>query len=378
MIKILFIDDEPDSVKAVEDYLQDGTEDYDCVVTDFADTEKAILWHRPDIIVLDICLKDHGAGNRGTPGLQAYNLIRKDHFCPIVAFSAYPDSFPDENTLHPLIAKVQKGTKGPIELKTVIDAFRPQIAALHEARRAIDLSFSTVMREVAPRVFANIHGAAERAETIVRAGRRRIAALMNSMAIEGSELLASWEQYLIPPIDGHVNLGDILMKVGGSSDEPTDFRLVLTPSCDMVNNPPDRLAKVTDILVAQCKSSNELLKGMCLGGATVDTLKKKLPEGVLNTGYHRNHLPLPAVESCIPCMTADLREIELIPLQDVIGTDKCYERIASIDSPFREMVSWAYLQIACRPGLPDRNTEPWCEQIFAAQNVAQGGQNAGN
>ena len=30
-------------------------------------------------------------------------------------------------------------------------------------------------------------------------------------------------------------------------------------------------------------------------------------------------------------------------------------RIASLDSPFREFVGWAYLQISCRPGVPPRD-----------------------
>ena len=38
-------------------------------------------------------------------------------------------------------------------------------------------------------------------------------------------------------------------------------------------------------------------------------------------------------------------------------------RIASIDSPFRELVAWAYLQIACRPSLPDRDFDSWRDEI---------------
>ena len=65
-------------------------------------------------------------------------------------------------------------------------------------------------------------------------------------------------------------------------------------------------------------------------------------------------------------MMADLRDLELIPLAKIDGIHggKEYARIASIDSPFREAVTWAYLQNAGRPGLPDRDLEAWCGEIL--------------
>ena len=57
-------------------------------------------------------------------------------------------------------------------------------------------------------------------------------------------------------------------------------------------------------------------------------------------------------------MALDLRDLELIPASDVgkdTDTGKKYERIASVDSPFREYIAWAFLQIGCRPGIPPRD-----------------------
>jgi CTP synthase len=51
-----------------------------------------------------------------------------------------------------------------------------------------------------------------------------------------------------------------------------------------------------------------------------------------------------------------------------IGENKEYIKIASIDSPFREAIIWAYMQINCRPGLPDRNFDLWTQQIWQEIN----------
>ena len=68
-------------------------------------------------------------------------------------------------------------------------------------------------------------------------------------------------------------------------------------------------------------------------------------------------------------MAAQLRKLELLSITDegFEGADGAtYDRVASIDSPFREALSWAYLQIAGRPGLPDRNNKVWVEGIRGA------------
>lgn len=66
----------------------------------------------------------------------------------------------------------------------------------------------------------------------------------------------------------------------------------------------------------------------------------------------------------IPTMAAYLRDLEFIPFGDIGIQDKPFLRIASIDSPFRELIAWAYLNTACRPGLPDRDFNSWCNEVI--------------
>ena len=83
----------------------------------------------------------------------------------------------------------------------------------------------------------------------------------------------------------------------------------------------------------------------------------------LSQGHSNGIMPLPTLKKIIPLMAADLRDLQLVPV-DVIGIPESpgaveYVRVTSLDSPFREMVSWAYLQIVGRPGLPNRNFREW-------------------
>jgi CTP synthase len=78
-------------------------------------------------------------------------------------------------------------------------------------------------------------------------------------------------------------------------------------------------------------------------------------------------VPFPALRDKVPTMMADMKDLELIPIADIDaaepGTSK-YFRVAGLDSPFREEISWAYMQNACRPGMPERELEPWRNEIM--------------
>ena len=59
-------------------------------------------------------------------------------------------------------------------------------------------------------------------------------------------------------------------------------------------------------------------------------------------------------------MLCNFKEIEIINFDDL---DKKFERVVSVDSPFRESIVWADIAINGRPGLPDRDCENWLTSI---------------
>jgi len=182
--------------------------------------------------------------------------------------------------------------------------------------------------------------------------------------LEGNYLAASWGQYISPPISTNIKLGDILKKSDGKSDDPGSFRVVLTPSCDLVAT-SGRKPKVEYVLVACCCSMKEGLAMTSLKDMRLGKLENRLPGTVLSHGYFESVIPFPCLEGRIPTMTADLRNLEFIPVRDINLSNAEFMRITSLDSPFRELVAWAYLQVAYRPGLPDRDFVSWCDEIVA-------------
>ena len=168
-----------------------------------------------------------------------------------------------------------------------------------------------------------------------------------------------------------IQLGDILKKDGGGSDDPASFCVVLTPSCDLVAT-GGRVPKVDKVLVAGCCFMDDGLKCTSWPNITTPNLKKRLKDSVLSRGYFESIIPFPALAGQIPTMVANLNDLEFIPIANIGFSDVSFIRIASVDSPFRELISWAYLQVACRPGLPDRNFESWKDEIVDSVKKSRG------
>lgn len=100
-------------------------------------------------------------------------------------------------------------------------------------------------------------------------------------------------------------------------------------------------------------------------GIAPKRLGENIIKAVLTHGYYEGLIPFPCLKGRIPTMAAYMRDLEFIPVSDVGIVDMPFLRIASIDSPFRELVAWAYLNTACRPGLPDRDFDSWRDEILA-------------
>lgn len=366
-MKILFVEDKPESIETIlaEIESEDTGIDARCEVVDFKDPEGKIKDYDPDILVLDLFAGDIQEGNER--GFETHHFIWEEYqFCPIIVFSANAKAYSEEHEEaieHPFIECIEKGSVDSKDkmLETLID-FSDKVLPLQETHKFINSTISSVLKDIAPYAFNNNDDEEEIKKILKRASRRRLAAFVDEVS-DSEDKLLPWEHYIFPPIKNDLQLADIIKNKSGESDDPDSFFLVLTPSCDL--NTKHGEAKVDEVLVAECISSEEMLEQM--GGLAPETgnetLKNRLPGDILRSGYSRDLLPLPSLENRIPSMAANLRSLKLIPL-DNIGEDQQYKCIASMDSPFRELVSWAYQQIACRPGLPARDCESWAEEII--------------
>ena len=367
MIKLLFIEDNPQAIEPVKKKIEQGISSINSNVCGFEDAKNEIESFSPDIVILDL-LAGEVSPKPEIAGSRIKRLIWNKHFCPIVIYSAKPDLC---NAEHPFIKSVQKGRGSPQEVVQALRELIPHVEAVKEAEKDIKNGFSRAMRDVAPYAFRTFEGTEneKRKEMIRRAGRRRLAALMDVPS--NGQKLAAWEQYLCPPVCDDIQLGDILQKANGKYSDPTSYRVVLTPSCDLVSS-GGRSPKAENVLVAKCHSMEIGLKHIGLTVKPSSKNLKQLRDRVLTSGYAGNVIPFPCLQGKIPTMAADLRDLKLIPFPNIgkiEGANASFRRIASVDSPFRELIAWAYLQISCRPGLPERDLESWSSEIVrGAQN----------
>lgn len=375
-MKILIIEDEKNVASLLMDAIQskflDQYSDLIIEESDFEEASKMMNSLEPDAVILDISVPGTLPGEE-EPGIEIIDKIWNSKFCPLIIYTAVPEKINNTSEIkqHPFVEIL---TKGPSSEEKVIDElnnFIPHIKALNDAEKSFRNTYHKSMRHIAPYVFdvPNIDNE-ERANILLRSGKRRFAALCDQ--VNNNELgLESWEQYIFPPLPNDLFLGDIIQKKDAEFSDIESFRVILTPSCDLVIS-ADRKRDDEDknVLVAKCCSMPQALEKVSLKGIKEDKLISK----VLNAGYYGVIVPFPKLINTIPTMAANLKELELIPIDKICkagdddsnSADYDYMRIASLDSPFRELISWAYQQVACRPGLPDRNVTAWASEIKEA------------
>ena len=279
MLRILFIDDDPDSVADAIEVLDEKTDGLKHWTKNFEDGKDSFRSLRPDLVVLDIWKGEPQTS--GAAGCGVFDMIWDQQFCPVIVYSADPKIIEEITRYdHPLVKIVTKGSGSDEKVFQAVASFQSHIEAFKEGAETIRDAFSRAMRDVAPDVFTNFEDEDRRKDTIVRAGRRRVAALMDE-PLQDETSLVSWEQYLCPPISRCLQLGDILRVSDGQCDDPTSHRVVLTPSCDLVSS-GSRSPKVKDVLVATCDSMKEGLKRIGLEGVSQEGLSKHL---ILSQGF---------------------------------------------------------------------------------------------
>ncbi len=369
MLSVLMIDDEPDVIATVRDHLvaTDPAIMFEGE-TDFNGGLQRLQNTRPDVLILDWFEGDPATG---TPAGEAiWTAVWAQWFCPIVIYTAgHVDPFPE----HPFIRMVAKGAMTEQTVMQHITSYSPHIDTLRGVSRDLASVVSQVLRHLAPMLFVAEQDKQKRAEILTRAARRRIAAMIDDVTVVGGEPSHAWEQYVFPVLTAHSVAGDIVRAIDSDATDPPSYRVIITPTCDMVPQGAAGICKVTHVLAARCTDPRQYaVKGMGLAANTNATkVRERLPTA-LNETHQAGFVLLPECPGTLPMMAVNLRELELIPvasIKDQPGEGVSFIRVASLDSPFREQFVWAYLQIGCRPGLPPRSMQSLIDAYINVWNL---------
>jgi CTP synthase len=365
-IRILLVEDEEGPADVLRKTIGENWTNVDIQVEqDFERALSLLGPHAFDAIILDLFLGNPAQNVKS--GQKVWEQVWKAKLVPIIIHTAGEcDLEPEIPTNNPFFKCVTKRGGSDLEVTQYLKSIKPHILALRQVETEFSMVIHSVIEQVSPLIWQAETNDRLRPELLVRTARRRLAAMMDMKTLSTGEPMLNWEQYIYPPIDESLLTGDILRIKSGKSDDPMAYRLVLTPSCDLVIR--NGKCKVEKVLVAKCKSKDEYLR---VAAAQVNVKLKDLDKKILKSRVTEPQLGgyvlLPAYKSILPSMAVHLRDLELIPVTEIGLTEKGeagFTRIASIDSPFREQIAWAHLQIAGRPGVPERDIDKWTQEIL--------------
>jgi CTP synthase len=367
-IRILIVEDD-ERVEALRRTITETLGSVEILIVGFEGSSSAIREYSYEAVVLDLFAGD--PANHDKQGQKTWEEIwERRKFVPIIVYTAGDCNLnPDVPTDNPLLKCIKKVAGSDKEVARHLLLARPHIVALRQVEHEFNEAIHSVIEKVCPLIWQATEADEQlRSDLLVRSARRRLAAMMDLSTVLTGEQMLSWEQYIYPPLEDSLLMGDILRTSDGVIENPTAYRLVLTPSCDMVKRHGD--ANVDHVLVAKCHNHDRFLKasGITIGAKRSDKISNTL-SALLTQPQSGGYVLLPEYKSILPLMCACLRDLELIRLADIGTTDESsasFHRIVSVDSPFREQIAWAYLQITGRPGLPDRDLNRWIKDIFMA------------
>jgi hypothetical protein len=289
-----------------------------------------------------------------------------------VIYTAYSVEFqerpPDD---HPFVKVVSKGSGTEHTVLAHVQEFAPHASDVGEALAEVERVTTAVLRDMAVVVFKGTQDKETRREILLRSARRRVAAMMDDSLTQTSKPLMSWEQYIFPVLSSHPLMGDILRDVTGDRAAPSSHCVVLTPTCDMV--PQASGCKVSHVLVGKCCAATDYVaNGLSLAVGTGKSKVKDRLTKALNDAHQSGYVLLPECPGTTPMMALNLRNLALVPVTSIakeVAEGCSYIRVASLDSPFREYVAWAFLQVSCRPGVPPKDDSAVIESLLQSWGI---------
>lgn len=293
-------------------------------------------------------------------GRSVFEKVREQRFLPIIFLTALPDQVDcDENP--PFVQIVPKGTPDPFEVL---------FAAV---KRCLDSPFPRLYRAVRSHIentsrqfmidFVELHwnDLEDRPADVAHLLMRRLGVSFDAGqdALTGYSTEGALAAGSVPPIRYYVlpapeehRTGDIVTKTlaaGADESSATRWRVVMTPSCDLVEGrvkadyvvlaeciPLSSFAEHEDWITPESPSNNKLKK------------LKKLLESNPENGSRDRYFYLPSAWT-VPDLMVDLQRISSIPYAD-LGQ---YDKQASLDDPYAGELSHQFHRYLGRVGSPD-------------------------
>lgn len=365
-MKVLMIEDNISTIQGLIDAISDrGWEHKEA---SFQNAEESIYTFDPDVVVMDWMFDEEDA-EKGKPILEQ---IVSNEFRPVIVFSAHDLTTVLEDTLkeYKLIDFTRKGDDDS-KLAEKIDKWVDAALALSQMRHSMNEAL--IESAKALESFQKMEAFPSPEIVSFMLSRRTIQYFEQA---EVGEQPPTWIQYIYPPIMNNLLVADIIRVYSEDTDLslpgiPSEYCVVLTPSCDMVNHS----AEGFKVLVGHCCDKDRVTDLKLSSGQDVDSgqgkEKVKRVAKELQYGYNKAFVALPQLPNVLPYMTLNLKDLDFVLLTEIAQAfgsfDRSkhrYYRVTSVASPFREQIVWAHMINSCRPGMPVRDTISWAKGIL--------------
>jgi len=307
-----------------------------------------------DFLVLD--LKDQSNNllpeEEDLRGKDVFELIRKTKFTPIVFFTAFPRRVGvDETTFIKIVDRTDvDGLEDALK-----DIFSTKLVQLS---RLIEEEKRDFMWDFVEENWSDIKGDSGLEGELAHMLARRLSDILKKSAInflnnssggDTKECVHPVEMYIIPPTNFPPMQATDLVK-----EEDGCFYLVLTPTCDFV--PHNGRTKADFVLRAKCLSVHDEpeftnIKEKTQAGDTItSSLKKDLERLIRNSrkGQAARYFFLPAIANLFPELVVDFQQLSYVSIENYNP-----ERVASLDSPYSELIIQRLSAFLGRIGTPD-------------------------
>ena len=366
---VMLVDDEPDACRSLKELIEGEhlTDRGDIAtvtaVSDFGQARSILDSGRYDLAILDV--NDGGRGFEAGKTLQ--ENIADVRFVPIIFHTGWPDHVRElENP--PFIQIAPKDERPETLLEAIRKVFSSDLPAVNRALiKHIDKIQREYMWEFVAKNWTEIGGQDDRASIAYLLARRLASSLSDhSIAQFARELAGQFEEssrgrvhpmqyYVMPPMKEPPRMaGDIYR---GVLAEEHGYWVMLTPSCDLVQDKAERLVLAACRPLAKQKEY-KLWAGRDSGRGN---LKRLLSNNRVTQSDRFFYLPSAL---SIPDLIVDLQEIVSIAPDDFSAGE--FIRLATLDSPFAEALTYRFTRFFGRIGTPDLDTDLVINRLLRA------------
>jgi len=362
VLNVLLVDDDPDSLRLLEESLPDTIESTTIrweQCGDFDDALQRISERRFDVVVSDIyrdrtsAAKDLATGD--TQGVNVLREIRQRRFCPVLLFT--DGTFPTEPPEGPFLKYADKSPGNAQILEKLGELIRTGIPELaHRLHDELDSTSGSYLWEFLDTNWAALQaGGLTQPDVLDRLVHRRASVQLGRLEdsehgpverphVEGAEF------YLHPRIAAELRLGQIIERAG-------EYRVVLTPHCHLVIQPGQADPRADFVLTARTVAPSVLFERHPLRGGTeaerTDNLRRRIesPAGFGQPAGRYWFLP---GFLAMPNLYVDLLQLESLPIRTALED---WRSFAVLDVPFGEAFQSCFVRFYSAVGVPTLNPE---------------------